>query len=169
MDTALQALLSYQFILFCLGLAAITYVLRLVVQFFVLDNPKLPGTRASALWKELLLPIAPVVNGALLGWLVKTSLYPEVVTGTAGRVFFGLVAGLLSGLVYRVVWGMIKSKLPSGVIGVVVSDSPPELTNEQLGKLTENVTSNAPVGTGTVPGLVITDGSVPPDTTVNKE
>lgn len=141
MDTALQALLSYQFILFCLCLAAITYVLRLTVQFFILDNPQMPGSRASAFWKELLLPIAPVVNGAVLGFLVKGSIYPEIVIDKAGRVMFGLVAGLLSGLVYRVVWGMIKSKMPSGVVGVVVADSPKELTNEELSKLTDDVSN----------------------------
>ncbi len=135
MDTALQALLSYQFILFCLALSAITYVLRLAVQFFILDNPKLPGSRTSKLWKELLLPIAPVLNGALFGWLIKGSIYPEMVHDTAGRVFFGLVAGLLSGLVYRVVWGMIKSKLPTGPDAPDQNDS--DFLSGKLGKITD--------------------------------
>lgn len=135
METALQALLSYQFILFCLGLSAITYVIRLAVQFFILDNPKMPGSRTSKLWTELLLPIAPVVNGALLGWLIKTSLYPTGVHETVGRVFFGLVAGLFSGLVYRVIWGMIKSKLPAGSSS---SDSVDlNFLSEKLGKITD--------------------------------
>lgn len=139
MDTVLHALLSYQFVLFCLGLAAITYVIRLAVQFFILDNPKMPGSRVSAFWREFLLPIAPVVNGAIIGLLVKSSLYPTVVDGTASRVFFGLVAGLLSGLVYRVIWGLIKTKLPAGVVSTIENSTSKELTGEELSKITEDV------------------------------
>ena len=56
MENALQALLSWQFVLFCLGIFAITFVLRKVAEY-ILDNPKVPMSKASKLWTELLLPI----------------------------------------------------------------------------------------------------------------
>lgn len=154
MDTALQALLSYQFILLCLAIASVTFVEKTLIQYFILDNPKMPGNRKSALWTEVILPISPVFIGVVATALIHGSIYPDDVKDAAGRIEFGLVGGLLSGLVYRVAWGMIKSKLPSGVVGVVVSDSPPQLTNEELSKLTDNVTS-----TGANSGIVITNGS----------
>jgi len=136
MDTALQALLSYQFILLCLSIAAITYVFKLTTQFFILDRPNMPGSRTSAFWTEVLLPIFPLFIGTIIGWLIKTSLYPEMVTGTAGRIFFGLVAGLLSGLVYRVVWGMIKSKIPAASI---TQNIPVNITNDEISKITDDI------------------------------
>lgn len=61
MENALQALLSWQFVLFCLGVFAITFMVRKVAEY-ILDNPKVPMSKASKLWTELLLPIAPLFN-----------------------------------------------------------------------------------------------------------
>lgn len=61
MENALQALLSWQFVLFCLGIFAVTFVIRKIAEY-VLDNPKVPMSKASKIWTELLLPIAPLFN-----------------------------------------------------------------------------------------------------------
>jgi len=108
MDSVFLAIFSWQFLLFCLAIAAVTFVIRKVVEYFILDNPKLPGNKASKLWRELLLPIGPVVGGALAGLVAVKYPYPEGISSVSGRVVFGLVAGLLSGLVYRVLSGMLK-------------------------------------------------------------
>lgn len=108
MDAVFYAIFSWQFLLFCLGIAAVTFVIRKLVEFFVLDNPKMPGSRASKLWRELLLPIGPVCGGAIVALLAHGYPYPEGINSVSGRVIFGLVAGLLSGLVYRVITGMAK-------------------------------------------------------------
>jgi hypothetical protein len=118
MDTGLEALLSWQFLLFCLSIAAITFVIRKIFEFVVLDNPKMPGNRTSRLWTELLLPIGPVFTGAAVAFFAKQYPYPSGISSASGRILFGLVAGLLSGLIYRVIRGMLKSK-----IQVVSSDS----------------------------------------------
>lgn len=115
MDDLFQTLLSWQFILFCLGIAAITEVLRRGIEFFILDNPKMPGTRTSKLWREFLLPIAPVTNGVLMAVVAVKYPYPQEIHSFSARVFFGLVGGLLSGLIYRVVAGMIKAKNPQNI------------------------------------------------------
>lgn len=108
MDAVFYAIFSWQFLLFCLGIAAVTFVIRKLVEYFILDNPKMPGSRTSKLWRELLLPIGPVCGGALLGLVAAKYPYPEGINSISGRVIFGLVAGLLSGLVYRVISGMLK-------------------------------------------------------------
>jgi hypothetical protein len=116
----LQALLSWQFLLYCLSIAAIIFVVRKVVEY-ALDNPKIPTgkmNKKSKFWRELILPILPVVIGPLGALLAKQYPYPEGLSSLSGRLAFGLVAGLLSGLVYRLVSSFLLSKLnenqPSG-------------------------------------------------------
>lgn len=110
MDTVLQALLSWQFLLFCLAIAALTFVVRKIVEF-ILDNPRVPASKTSKLWREVLLPILPVVGGGLSGGFATHYPYPDGLTSASGRVIFGLVAGLFSGLVYRMVNSFITSKI----------------------------------------------------------
>lgn len=127
MDAVFYAIFSWQFLLFCLGIAGVTFVIRKLVEYFVLDNPKLPGNKSSRLWRELLLPIGPVVGGALLGLVAVKYPYPEGIHSVSGRVIFGLVAGLLSGLVYRVISGMLKktTRVAANVINNDGEAAPP--------------------------------------------
>lgn len=123
MDAVFYAIFSWQFLLFCLGIAAVTFVIRKLVEYFVLDNPKMPGNKASKLWRELLLPIGPVCGGALLGLVAGKYPYPEGIHSVSGRVIFGLVAGLLSGLVYRVISGMLKKTTQTATNALTGSES----------------------------------------------
>lgn len=111
MDAGLEALLSWQFLLFCLGIAAITFVIRKIVEFTILDNPKMPGNRFSKIWRNLLLPIGPVFTGLIVSFFATGYPYPSGIDSVSGRLLFGLVAGFLSGLVYRVITGMLKNKI----------------------------------------------------------
>lgn len=106
MDLALSMLLSWQFILFCLGIAALTYVIRLIVEYVLGQLNKLK----SKLWNELLLPIGPVVSGPVIAWYFESYPYPSDLKQIGGRVVFGLVAGLFSGLVYKIVKGLVSDK-----------------------------------------------------------
>lgn len=116
MDELLRIFLTWQFMFFCLGIAAITFVFRKILEFTVLNNPKLPGNPKSRIWRELILPIAPVLLGAVAGFFAVQYPYPDGLVHSAyGRISFGLVAGLLSGLAYRVVIGLLKAKIaPEG-------------------------------------------------------
>lgn len=136
MDTALQALLSYQFILLCLAIAAITYVFRLTIQFFILDNPKMPGTRTNKFWRELILPISPVFFGVILCFCVKAGIYPEGIVTQAARINLGLVAGLLSGLIYKVVVGMLAAKIPAVATITTTTTIDPTNTNNPVSSVT---------------------------------
>jgi hypothetical protein len=110
MDMMFQALLSWQFLIFCLAVAAVTFVVRSVVEY-ILDNPKIPASKNSKLWHELILPIMPVILGCVCAYADKTYPYPTGLNFVGGRVAFGLVAGLLSGLVYRVIRAFLTSKI----------------------------------------------------------
>jgi uncharacterized membrane protein len=101
----LSQLFSWQFMLFCLGIAAITFVVRSTVEhtYVILAQKKI--------WKELILPIFPVITGALIGAAATSYPYPEGFDSTSGRTMFGLVAGLLSGLLYRVIKSLLTSKI----------------------------------------------------------
>jgi len=111
--------------LFCLGIAAITFVVRSTVEnaFVRLSEAKI--------WKELILPIFPVIMGAIISAFATSYPYPEGFDSTSGRTMFGLVAGLLSGLLYRVIKSLLTSKIiiaqekteDLGIIGNTDDDS----------------------------------------------
>lgn len=110
MDTVLQALFSWQFVLFCLATAAVTFVVRKVIEF-ILDQPQVPASKSSKFWTDLFLPIFPVVGAPLGAWLASSYPFPEGMNSSSSRVIFGLVAGLLSGLVYRIAKSFLFSKI----------------------------------------------------------
>jgi hypothetical protein len=103
MDQLLMTLLSWQFLLFCLGLAAVTEVIRRFVEYFEKDVKDLK------LWHDLILPISPVFLGALFAGFISMYPYPEGITSAGARVIFGLVSGLLSGFIYRALKAFIKA------------------------------------------------------------
>ena len=109
MDNALQILLSYQFLLYCLAITALTYVITIVVNYGF--SVKGYIAKQNHLWTELILPILPVVLGSA-GALITTQYpFPAEITSESGRFAFGLVAGLLSGFAWRWVKSMINNKI----------------------------------------------------------
>lgn len=126
MDNVLQALLSWQFVFFALAIAAMTFVVRKVIEFAI-DSPSIPTGNANKegrFWREVVLPISPVLIGAGAGFLVKMYPFPEGIESASARIMFGMVAGLLSGLLFRIIKGVLASKL-AAVAGVT-----PEVNSE---------------------------------------
>ena len=109
MDTALQALLSYQFLLFCLAISASTYVITIVVNYAV--HAKGYVAKENHLWSELILPILPILLGTLASVIAKHYPYPAEIISASGRFAFGLVAGLFSGFAWRWVKAIISNKM----------------------------------------------------------
>ena len=105
----IQALLSWQFILFGLCVFAVVFILRTIMEY-LLKNVKIIAKK-SKLWNEVILPIAPPIIGVIMSMFGKSLPYPENLTTSGGKIEFGLVAGLLSGLMYRVVKSFIASKV----------------------------------------------------------
>lgn len=109
MDNAFQIFWSWQFALFCLSLAAVNEVIKRIAEY-ILDNPKVPASKDSRIWTELILPISPVVLGGLGAIIAKQYPYPDDIKSASSRFAFGMVAGLLSGLFYRIVKPFLASK-----------------------------------------------------------
>lgn len=128
MDTIFQTLLSWQFLMFCLGIAGLVFVIRRAVEYFL----KVKNiTKYNYLWETLILPIMPLGLGSLLGWVAKAYPYPGAITSASGRVFFGLVAGMLSGLVYRVLKGLLVKQLMNVDEGILKNQfSDPDKINQ---------------------------------------
>lgn len=126
----LSTLFSLQFLLFCLGLAAVIFVVRRFVEYFV------KAKSVIKLWHELILPVFPVLLGGVTGLLAKMYPYPEGIVSVSGRVLFGLVAGLLSGLVYRVIKSLLKAKITFGDSDddTIVDDSLIESVRESINR-----------------------------------
>lgn len=117
MDNILEHVLNWKFalsfVLLALAIAALTFVLRKVIEF-ALDSSKIPTgnmSKTSRVWTEVVLPISPIVLGGLIGLVATMYPFPEGLTTTSARVLFGLVAGFLSGLVYRLVKRVLVNKL----------------------------------------------------------
>jgi hypothetical protein len=103
-----QALFSWQFLLFCLAIAAIIFVIRRFAEY-AMENWA-SAAKESKLWKELILPILPVLIGPVAAFFAKKYPFPDGLNSISARIAFGLVAGLLSGLVYRVLKSMLSYK-----------------------------------------------------------
>lgn len=107
MDPILEMFFSWQFIVFSLAVAAVIFVIRTVVEYFVQKSK--PAVKK--LWHDLFLPILPVFVGGFIGHFFKSYPYPNDLTSDGNRIVFGVVAGLLSGLLYRVIKSLIMQKI----------------------------------------------------------
>lgn len=121
MDSILQVLMSWQFVLFSLSVVAVTTVFRTIVEY-LLSNVKII-VKESKLWNDLILPILPVVIGPVGAILVNGYPYPDGILTSDARFVFGLVAGLLSGLMYRVIKAILNQKI-SAVLPLSTVSSP---------------------------------------------
>lgn len=115
MDSILQALLSWQFLFFCLAVGAVVFVIRLFVEYGMENWWPLKQWRTankdSKLWRSLILPILPIALGLLAGLVAKGYPYPEGITSTSGRLAFGLVGGFTSSLIVRLYVSFLSSKV----------------------------------------------------------
>jgi hypothetical protein len=109
MDQAFQALLTWQFLFFCLAIAALTFVFRKIGDF-IINNYKF-STIVMKFWTDLMLPILPVLTGSVMALILKKYPYPDNLTTGSSRFIWGLVAGLLSGLVYRIVKSFLNNQV----------------------------------------------------------
>ncbi len=114
MEPILNTLLSWQFIVFGLAVAAALFVFRRFIEFFLNTYFKLDKeSKTYKLWSDLILPILPMILGSGGALLISTFPYPNDLTTTGSRFVFGLVAGLMSGLFYRIIKSLVASKLSS--------------------------------------------------------
>lgn len=121
MDNALQAIFTWQFLLFCLAVFGITSVIRKVVEYLLANNKFV--AKESKVWRDLILPILPAIVGVVFALVAKAYPYPVNMAATSARAAWGLAGGLLSGLGYRVVNSFVTAFIVSKIPGAVVKDS----------------------------------------------
>jgi hypothetical protein len=120
MDPLMQ-FMTWQFMLFCLTIAGVTFIFRTIIEYF-LKNPT-----HQKFWEDLVLPLFPLFLGAVMGRFMTMYPYPEGLTSTGGHVIFGFVSGMFSGLVYRYLKTMLNSRLQG-----IVPEAPSTLAGEQV-------------------------------------
>ena len=107
MNEFLAIFITWQFLVLCLGIAAVTFIVRTIVEFAILNNPRMPGNSSSRLWRDVILVILPILLGILFFFVGKSFAYPTAITESYGKFLFSAVAGLLSPTLYRVIKAML--------------------------------------------------------------
>lgn len=97
MDQALSFFFTWNVILFCLLLAAVTFAVRRIAESVW---PVLTGLRS---WRDAALPSFPIALGAVIAVVASKYPYPPGISSVSGRVFFGGVCGFVSAWVYKLV------------------------------------------------------------------
>lgn len=88
----------------------ISSVIRKVAEL-VSPDLKNSGLVMSRVWRELLLPILPVVIGASLAAAITSFPYPEVFAKSlVMRVIYGTLAGFFSTWAYRIIKTLVQRK-----------------------------------------------------------
>lgn len=91
-----------------LSIAGITFVIRKIVEYVMAVSKA--AAKEDTLWEKLILPILPVLLGMGMGLMTGLPFPAEIVT-VGARVVFGLVAGLLSTLLYRIINATFAQKI----------------------------------------------------------
>lgn len=103
MEKFVELFLNEQTVFLIMSVFTITFVIRRVIETVW------PNVQSNRYWKEIALPVAPIANGAGLGVLMKTFVWPEVVQGSPeGQILYGSVCGLLAGFLYNRIRSYLK-------------------------------------------------------------
>jgi len=120
-DAALGSLITIQVIVFCViiyleVLAFRKFVEKAFAPFVAKFFPDKWEPWWVELWREWVLPAAPMVFGGLTALLIVQYPYPEqFVSSDWSRLFFGIVAGMAANVVYPRVKYYWKKYLPPKV------------------------------------------------------
>lgn len=79
-------------------------VIRKVIEF------AWKGAATSKLWNNLIIVILPILLGGGIGAVFKTYPYGELIS-IGDHVVFGVVAGLLSGLLFKIIKGLLGNQI----------------------------------------------------------
>lgn len=104
-----QTLLTWQFLLLCLTISAVMFVVKQTSAYVFNKYYKL--RKLLKLWNDVIVPILPIFIGGVLVKLAPGYPYPESLKDLGSKIFFGITAGLFSGLVYRVLKSLLLSNI----------------------------------------------------------
>lgn len=120
MDGAVTSFFSMTTVIFAIVVWFLTVAFRSIVESIALRVAYIFPDKYEPywvdVWKEWVLPAAPIVIGGLVAFLVPTYPYPAVFAASeSARIFFGLVAGGASGYSYRFFKHKLNQLLPQKV------------------------------------------------------
>lgn len=105
----LTELLSFTNMILCLAIVALLWIQRKIAVVVAHKfNKKLED---SEVWRELVLPLGPIITGALLMLIPMIPVPAMFAGGVLVKMVFGGALGLISGLVYRLAKKNILDKL----------------------------------------------------------
>jgi hypothetical protein len=107
MNDLLSIFITWQFLVLCVGIAAVTFVFRTTIEYFILNNPRMPGNSHSRFWRDFILVIFPIFVGVLFAFVAKSFPYPQAIYEPYARILFTASAGLLSPTAYRVIKALL--------------------------------------------------------------
>jgi hypothetical protein len=95
LDSVFQTFATWQTVLFCLGIAIITWVIRTMVE------AAWKGAATSTLWNEGFVRVGPIGTGMWLVLTSKTFPWPHAIVGSnLAMIFYGGACGVASAYVY---------------------------------------------------------------------
>jgi hypothetical protein len=95
LDSALQTFVNWQTLLFCLGIAILTYVVRTIVETLW------KGAATNDVWQEFGVRLGPIGTGMILGVTMRNFPWPTVLAGSKwALLFYGAACGVASAYVY---------------------------------------------------------------------
>ena len=106
MDDFISQFFTVNVIVFSLVIWVAVWVLRKVIELYF---KKITSYES---WRELFLPVLPVVVGGLLAVVAKQYPFPELFAkSVSSRMFLGIVCGMFSGFVYKLIKKNFVEKL----------------------------------------------------------
>ncbi len=120
MDGVISQFLSMQTLIFIVIVyIAVATFRRVIESLAVKIAPIFPDKYEPwwvDLWDEWILLAAPSVIGGLIAYFIDSYPYPEIFSeSTPGRVFFGMVAGLICNNTYKFLKKKINQLMPKRV------------------------------------------------------
>lgn len=112
-------------LVFCLGIYFAVFVVRKIVAGV---SPKVEG---SHYWREVVMPIMPVIFGALASLAATKYPLPAFISSTSSRLFLGAVMGGASGWTYKIFKALIKKQFGIDVSSSASSPPPPPAPSEE--------------------------------------
>ena len=101
---------TWQFTLLFFTIFGCTYFFRKIVEFFL---EKTNTSKTAAFWREVVLPLFPILFAVIFTRFAKTYPYPPEIITTWARVGIGMTAGAFCSITYRGVTGIIKTIIES--------------------------------------------------------
>lgn len=103
MDDILSIIVSWQFVLLCVGIFAVIQFIRIIVEFFI------PSAINARWWRSLCLPLFPLILGAIIGFFANKYKFefPAPLITVPEKFMFCVGAGALSATVVRVIREML--------------------------------------------------------------